>query len=163
MTRRGMIMLAGVGVALGGVGYFAVDQVRARGGEECAACHRPVHEHSRTVAMVDGNRASFCCPMCALSEHQQSHKRVEVVALTDFLTGEERRPEDAWVVRNSDVNPCLEHHAIVGRDKRPIQVLYDRCSPSILSFGSARAAAEFVSRHGGEAMKFSAWNVNYGR
>ena len=155
MTRRGVILLAGAGAVFAGAGYLVVGRLRSRSSEECAACHRPVHEHSRTIAIVDGKRASFCSPMCALSEHEQSHKRVEVVELTDFLSGDATRPSEAWVVRNSDVNPCLEHHPMVGQDKRPIQMLYDRCSPSILAFGSAQAAANFGSQHGGQRMKFT--------
>src|ERR1035441_6256495 len=39
--------------------------------EQCYACQRPIHAHSRTVASDKGGPRLFCCPACALSEQRQ--------------------------------------------------------------------------------------------
>src|ERR1035438_10856832 len=60
---------------------------------QCYACKRPIHAHSRTVAFIDGRSRLFCCPACALSQHQQMGKTISITQRTSFLTGrsEERR------------------------------------------------------------------------
>jgi hypothetical protein len=108
----------------------------------------------KTVAMIDGKRANYCCPACAMSEHQQSGKPVEIVELTDYLDGKSLKPQGSYVVRNSDLNPCLDHHPAVGENSQPLQAHYDRCAPSVLAFSDRASAAGFASSHGGQVMKF---------
>ena len=109
----------------------------------------------KTVAVLDGKRATYCCPACALSEHQQSGKPVHVVELTDYLTNASLKPETSFVVRNSDVNPCLQHHPAIGENSQPLEERFDRCAPSVLAFQDQRAAAAFAGEHGGQVLKFS--------
>jgi hypothetical protein len=45
------------------IGFIAWSALRTP--DECYACKRPIHEHSRTVAMVNGHARQFCCPACA--------------------------------------------------------------------------------------------------
>jgi hypothetical protein len=71
---------------LAGLGYSAWRFVSERSGQSCQACARPVYAHMKTVAILDGKRATYCCPACALSAHQQSGKPVQVVELTDYPT-----------------------------------------------------------------------------
>jgi nitrous oxide reductase accessory protein NosL len=101
------------------------------------------------VGVLDGKRVTFCCPACALSEGKQLGKPVRVTALTDFPTDEEIDPERAFLVKGSDVNPCAQHAATPLSDKRPMQVAFDRCSPSLLAFSSRSAAEAFARDHGG--------------
>ena len=109
----------------------------------------------KTVAAVDGKRTIYCCPACALSEHQQSGKQVQVVELTDYLSGGPLKPENSYMVRNSDVNPCLQHHPAVGENHQPLESHFDRCTPSVLTFPDQKSARVFASEHGGQVIRFS--------
>jgi hypothetical protein len=109
----------------------------------------------KTVAMVDGKRTNYCCPACALSEHQQSGRPVQVVELTDYLGSGPVNPESSFVVRNSDVNPCPQHRPAVGENSQPLEAHFDRCTPSVLAFRDQKAATAFAGEHGGQVAKFS--------
>ena len=154
--KRSSILGAFVAVlVLAGLGYSAWRFVAERNSQLCKACTRPIHAHSKTVAVVDGQRGSYCCPACALSEHQQSGKPVNILELTDHLSGSPLKPEESYVVRNSDVNHCLQHQPMVSPDKQPLQSHFDRCSPSILAFRDKKLAEVFANEHGGQVLKFS--------
>jgi hypothetical protein len=154
VQRRILACIVGV-LVLAGIGYGAWHYVTERSAQFCRACLRPVHAHMKTVAMIDGKRANYCCPACAMSEHQQSGKPVDIVELTDYLDGKTLKPKDSFVVRNSDLNPCLDHHPAVGENSQPLQAHYDRCAPSILAFADRDSAMAFAGKHGGQVMKFS--------
>jgi hypothetical protein len=109
----------------------------------------------KTVAMVNGKRAIYCCPACALSEHQQSGKPVQVVELTDYLSSSPLKPETSYLVRNSDVNPCLQHHPATGENSQPLESQFDRCTPSLLAFQDQKSASAFAGEHGGQVVRFS--------
>jgi hypothetical protein len=125
------------------------------GEQMCQACQRPVHQHSLTLGEVDGKPMRFCCPMCALTEHKQSGKKVMVKQLTDFVTGEDLTPGSAFLVRGSGVNPCSDSKAHLSHDKQPLHVHFDRCSPSVLAFSSHAAAAAHAQKHGGQVLRFT--------
>ena len=150
-------------LVLAGLGYAAWLFVNERSAQSCRACARPVHSHMRTVAVVDGKRANYCCPACALSEHLQSGKPVQVVELTDYISNTPLKPETSFVVRNGDVNPCLQHHPAVGADSQPLEPRFDRCSPSVLAFQDQKAAAAFAGERGGQVLKFSDFASQYQR
>lgn len=155
MTRRGWFSGLVVVLAAVALGYAGLRAFRASNAQECYACRRLIHAHSRTVALVNGRARLFCCPACALSEHEQEGKPVKVTQLTSFLTGATLSPDGAYVVRGSDVNMCATTHEIVTADKRPAGVLYDRCAPSLLAFAQRSEAVEFVREHGGEVLPFN--------
>lgn len=142
-------------LVLAGLGFAAWRVVSGRSAQSCKACTRPVHAHMKTVAMVDGKRATYCCPACALSEHQQSGKPVKVLQLTGYLSGSPLKPETSYLVRNSDVNPCLPHHPAVDNNSQPLESRFDRCSPSVLAFEDQGSATAFASEHGGQVVRFS--------
>jgi hypothetical protein len=154
MERRGWLgWLAGflVVLVLGFAGWRTI--AHADDGR-CYACNRPVHAHSRTVAFSDGQRRVFCCPACALSRQEQAGKPVTITELTSFLTGKALSPDSAYVVKGSDVNMCERTRGLVDADKRPADLHYDRCSPSLLAFAQRDEAVEFTREHGGEVMPF---------
>jgi len=157
MPMRGWITLLAVILCLGIVGYGGWYYVHQRSSHFCNACQRPVHATSRTVAATSGgSKSTYCCPACALSEHQQTAKPLAVVELTDYLTGASLRPQGAFLVRNSDVNSCRHDEAApITADKRPLHVHFDRCSPSILSFADRPAAARFAAQHGGQLISYA--------
>jgi hypothetical protein len=123
--------------------------------DQCYACKRPIHAHSKTVAFIDGRSRFFCCPACALSQYRQTGKPIRVTQLTAFLTGKALSPDNAYVVRGSDVNMCERTKELVDGDKRAVDLRYDRCAPSLIAFAGRGDALQFVGEHGGEVMPFS--------
>lgn len=122
---------------------------------QCYACKRPIHAHSKTVALVEGRSRLFCCPACALSQHQQAGKPIKVTQLTSFPTGEALSPDNAYVVKGSDVNMCERTKGLLDADTRPADLHYDRCAPSLIAFAQRDEAVQFTREHGGEVMPFS--------
>ena len=150
-------------LVLAGLGYSTWHFVKERSAQSCKVCMRPVHSHMKTAAIVDGKRSIYCCPACALSEHQQSGNPVQVVELTDYLSNGAMKPEGSFVVRNSDVNPCLQQHPAVGENNQPLESHFDRCTPSVLAFQDQKAAAAFAGEHGGQVVGFSAFASEFQR
>lgn len=151
--RRWLAALAIVAVAAG-LGYAAFKAYRGSQAEQCYACQRTIHAHSRTVAVDKGRARLFCCPACALSEHEQEGKPIRVTELTAYLTGARLSPDEAFVVKGSDVNMCARTRELIDADKRAANVHYDRCSPSLLAFGLRSEAMQFAREHGGEVVAF---------
>lgn len=148
-----MVGLASV-LAGAALGYSGWRNFRSSEPEECYACRRSIHAHSKTVAFADGRSRLFCCPACALSQHEQTGKPVTITRLTSLLTGEPLVPENAYLVRGSDVNMCIHEREIIDADKRPADLQYDRCSPSLNAFAQRSEAAQFAKQHGGEVLPF---------
>lgn len=121
------------------------------------------HSHVRTVAILNRKREVYCCPGCALSEHQQSGKQVQVIELTHYPSDDPVNPESGFVDRNSDVNPCLQHHPAVGENNPLLEAHVDRCSPSVLAFQDQKSAAAFASEHGEQVVRFSAFAAEFQR
>lgn len=155
MTRRTIFGIAAFLPVGGGLGYAAWHILSAQREVECKACQRPVHAHSRTIATVDGTRGVYCCPACAMSERLQTGHAVEILELTDYATGKPLPPAQAILVRNSEINPCLEHQPHVGANKQPLERHFDRCLPGILAFSDRTSARKFVAQFGGEIFPFS--------
>ena len=63
-------------------------------------------------------------------------------------------PENAFAVEGSDVVPCVRDHQMLGPNRQPVPMEYDRCSPSIIAFASEAAAERFVREHGGKLTTF---------
>jgi hypothetical protein len=122
--------------------------------DQCYACRRPIHAHAKTVALADGRSRLFCCPACALSEHQQSGKPIEITQLTAFLTGTALSPDSAYVVKGSDVNMCERPKNLIDANKRSADLHYDRCAPSLIAFSQRDEAVRFTREHGGQVMPF---------
>jgi hypothetical protein len=152
--RNAIGILVAIAITLG-LGYIAWSAYGTSHSEQCYACQRPLHAHMRTVALVNGHPKVFCCPACALSEHEQEGKPIRVTELTDFLTGGKLAPDQAFIVKGSDVNMCATTHEMMGPDKHPAHVEYDRCSPSLLAFGQRSDALQFTREHGGQVQPFS--------
>ena|SRR5215467_6587629 len=151
--RRWLLGMLGV-LAASAIGFGGWRAFRSEETAECYACKRPIHDHSKTVAYADGRSRLFCCPACALSQREQSGKAVTITRLTSFLTGEPLTPEDALVVRGSDVNMCIRDRGIIDADKQPAALLFDRCAPSLYAFAQLSEASQFARQHGGEVMPF---------
>src|ERR1017187_6619374 len=131
--------------------------------EQSYACQRPIHAHSRTVATDKGGTRLFCCPACALSEQRQEGKTVRVRELTAFLSGAKLSPDDAYVVKGSDVNMCAQAHEMIDADKRPADVHYDRCAPSLLAFAKDREAIHFSPNQFVAVVQFLEVSTSYAK
>lgn len=151
---RWIVALAAIAVAIG-LGYAVRHVFRGAQPEQCSVCRRVVHAQMRTIAMVNGRPRVFCCPACALSAHEQQGKPIRVTELTGFLTGARIAPNEAFIVRGSNVNMCARTQDLIDADKRPADIRYDRCAPSLLAFSRRRDAAEFARIHGGEVLRFN--------
>ena len=160
--RSWFAVLAAIAVAAG-LGFAWWRVYRGSQAEECYACQRGIHAHSRTVAIDRGAPRVFCCPACALSEHEQERQPIRITELTDFLTGLKLSPDGAFLVKGSDVNLCVHKHELLDADKRPAEVQYDRCAPSMLAFASRAAAMNFSREHGGEVVSFADVVASYSR
>ena len=147
--KAGLAAAAFAGLALATWGI-----IQYRTPDLCYACQRDLHKHSITTGILDGKPAKFCCPMCALSEQKQSGKHVRVTTLTDFVSGNTLAPDQAFLVKNSDLNPCMDSKVKLSGDKQPVHVHFDRCAPSLLSFTSQKDAAQFARDHGGQLVRF---------
>ena len=153
-------IVAVLALAVGYAGWGAYLRTKP---EQCYACQRPIHAHSRTVASAKGSSRLFCCPACALSEQRQEGKAVRVTELTAFMSGAKLSPNDAYVVKGSDVNMCAQAHEMIDADKRPAEVHYDRCAPSLLAFAQEREAIQFSREHGGTVLPFREVAASYAK
>lgn len=158
---RSTIVGALVVLVLAAAGYRGWQFVESRDQRLCAACQRPVHAVAATTARVDGKIAQFCCPACALSEHRQSARTVEITSLTDYPTALRLSPANAFLVRGSDAHPCTHGQATRGEYDRALQVTFDRCWPSLVAFASHDRAVAFAREHGGEVMTFASIASQY--
>jgi hypothetical protein len=157
-TLLGLAVLLSLGLLLGYAGwrirYASQDQL-------CYACNRAISEQMRTVASVNGRHELFCCPTCALRRHRQTGEKVKVAGLTDYYSRKNLAPDTAFVVEGSDVNHCVHDHMLLSQDKQINPMEFDRCSPSIISFGDREAADRFAGTHGGRVLPFQELALSY--
>jgi len=151
---RRFVVFAIASVAALAVGYAGWRVYLKTQPEQCYACQRPIHVHSRTVAIDNGSARFFCCPACALSEQRQEGRPVRVTELTAFSSGMRLSPNNAYVVKGSDVNMCTTVHKLVDADRRRAALDYDRCAPSLLAFAQESEALQFSQEHGGTVLPF---------
>jgi hypothetical protein len=154
MVRSTIVAIVAIAL-LAVAGYAGWRLVERRDQQVCWACQRPVHAASATTARVDGREETFCCPACALSEHEQSGRTVTITSLTDYGTAKPLSPGHAFLVRGSDVHTCAHDQAIRSEYERPLQVTFDRCWPSLVAFDTRERAVVFARQHGGEVVSFT--------
>lgn len=161
MTRRSTVF--GLGISLGGaalLGYAA--KLQFSGPATCDVCMRPLHDHGKVTAAIDGKDAVCCCLACALWTHEQSGRPVRILTLTAYDTGARLKPEDAHIVVSSDVNLCLRGDRVLADSyKQPDRLDFDRCSPSMIPFARQDAADAFSRQHGGTVVGFSSLMAGY--
>lgn len=155
MTRRGNILgaLVLLGIA-SAVGYTAW-RLRTPTLTACDVCTRPMHERSKAVGLVNGQRRTFCCPACALTADRQLKGGVKIVELTDYATDKPIKPEEAYMVVASDTNHCVHQRVLFDSERQPSSMDFDRCSPSMIAFSTRQDANSFMQGHGGSLERFS--------
>ena len=155
MTRKsasiGLAILFAVVIA---VGYAGWRVYRETPSEYCEFSARPVHTQTKAIALVDGEQKIFCCPACALTMRAQTGQDVKLTELTDYETGRPLVPEQAFVVRGSEINMCVTQHMLMEENKQAAPMNFDRCMPSLVAFARREAAEHFLQVHGGILVSF---------
>src|SRR3990172_9415150 len=155
MTRKsasiGLALLFAVVIA---VGYAGWRIYRHSTSEYCEFSARPVHTQTKAVALVNGEQKIFCCTACALTLRAQTGQSVKLLELTDYETGRSLAPEEAFVVRGSEVNMCVTQHMLMEESKQAAPMNFDRCMPSLVAFARREAAEDFLRVQGGTLVSF---------
>ena len=121
--------------------------------QECGYCLRPLHANLRVTAEIDGKRAEVCCPHCAITEANQQHKPLRLIAVHDYPTGKTLRPDEATYVEGSRVSAC-DRDMHMNEMKETQDVAFDRCSPGTFTFARRENAEAFAAQNGGSILTF---------
>ena len=122
----------------------------ARQAEQCWVCKREIHAQVRaTLTLSNGKKVPACCPRCALHYQEEPGRPVRAITVTDYATGKSLPFGQAYLVEGSDETPCVQHPNVMDDTHMPMQACYDRCMPSLIAFGTADQARDFMTDHGG--------------
>ncbi|MDA1313883.1 MAG: organomercurial lyase [Acidobacteria bacterium] len=157
-TLVGILLLAIVGTGLLYVGWHTMSS----GAEAtCSVCGRPVHAESRADGVVDGREQTFCCAACALRAREQTGADVKISSVRDYELGQALAPAAAYFVVGSQINLCMREHVHMDAHKEASTMEFDRCSPSVLAFGSQTAATRFRAENGGAVQTLAELQDSY--
>lgn len=118
----------------------------------CEYCSRPLHSNLRVVAEIAGKQAEVCCARCAISEANQQHKPLRLIAVHDYATGRSLAPQNAWFVEGSRAMAC-DRDAMPTNEMKSMDAMpFDRCSPATFAFAERPAAEAFAAQNGGAVM-----------
>jgi hypothetical protein len=121
-----------------------------RQAEQCWVCKREIHAQVRsTLTLSNGKKVPACCPRCALHYQEEPEHPVRAITVTDYATGASLPFGKAYLVEGSDETPCVHHPNVMDDTHMPMQACYDRCMPSLIAFGTADQARDFMTDHGG--------------
>ena len=115
----------------------------------CGFCYRHIHPQAGVVAEVGGRKRLVCCAHCARTEGLQENKPVRLIEVTDYVTGQRLKPEQAWYVDGSRVVACEHTMAMTDETKHAEHMVFDRCSPGTFAFRDRKSANEFAAQNGG--------------
>lgn len=151
MKKRFIYVLTILVISTGlfGGGYWIVKQ---RSEASCSICQRHINKRARVVAEIGGRRRVVCCAHCARTEGQQENKPVRFLQVTDYTTGENLDPQQAWFVDGSRVMACEHKMATASEMKHADQMVFDRCSPGTFTFRDRKLADAFVAENGGTVL-----------
>lgn len=122
----------------------------SRGAQVCDACGREIHPALRVTLRLEGQRdLHACCPRCALHFRDEREAKVGGITVSDYISGAPLEFDSAWLVEGSDETPCVHGAPPAGEGGAPLHRCYDRCVPSLISFGDESAARAFMGEHGG--------------
>jgi hypothetical protein len=138
-----------------GAGVGAWYELRERPPVFCELSGRPIHANMLTIVRVDGKRLYTCCARCPLTFSANTHHKVEILEVTDYATGKRLRARDAYFVDGSRMEMCSTPRLKFDADRTPYVRLFDRCSPSLLTFGSKADAQAFMEVYGGRLQRLN--------
>jgi len=115
--------------------------------------HRSVHPNTKVVAEIDGRRRTVCCARCAISEAYQEKKPLRLIAATDYVSGKDIDPKQAYFVEGSHRVLCAHNEAMVDESKHVQPMTYDRCFPGTYAFAHREDAEAFERENGGTVLR----------
>ncbi len=142
----GIVGVAAIIAALAGAWYLTYQ----RPPKYCQLSGRPIHPHMLTVVRIGGKKLYACCARCALTYERQTGKPVEIVSVTDYVSGQKIDARKAWFIDGSRVEPCCLPAVQREGGRTPYIRLFDRCSPSLIAFARQDQARSFITRNGGK-------------
>ena len=155
MTKRALFTSVVGLVLLGllGLGYYRlmVKQSEAF----CGFCHRPIHAHARVIAEIGGRRRTVCCARCAITEAFQEKKPVRLIEVTDYVSGNTLKPEEAYFVEDSRKTLCDHDAPMFDETKHVEPMTFDRCSPGAYAFARRADAVAFIQENGGVVLQLN--------
>jgi nitrous oxide reductase accessory protein NosL len=145
-----VVLLVLAGLVAGG--YYVMAKREA---DYCGFCHRMLHPNTKVVAEVGGRRRTVCCVRCAINEALQEKKALRLISVTDFTTGKEIDPKQAFFVEGSHRVLCTHDGAMVDESKHAQPMTYDRCFPGTYAFARQEDAEAFERENGGTVLPLS--------
>ena len=114
------------------------------------------------IEYADGGKQVTCCPRCASHAVAEAKGRqVTHLVARDYATGRELDARLATYVDGSDVEHCRTPREEVADSGCCRELVYDRCLPSLIAFGTAESARAFSREHGGEVRQFE--DLSFGK
>ncbi len=146
-----LVLLVVVGV------LFALGEWSLKGRTEtfCGFCNRPIKPELAVIAEVGGHQRRVCCARCAITEARQENQPLRLIEVTDYTSKAKIAPERAWYVEDSRAIACNHDMAKMDQDKRPAELVFDRCSPGTFAFARREDASAFVEQNGGVIHRLS--------
>lgn len=147
-TRTVFAAVVAVGV-IAAAGFGAWYALYSQPPAFCEISGRPMHSTMITRVKIDGKTLYTCCARCPLTLAAQEHKRVEILEVTDYASGQRLRADQAYFVDGSAVHMCSTPRMKFDEARTPYVRLFDRCEPSLLAFARRDQADEFAGQYGG--------------
>jgi hypothetical protein len=129
--------------------------VQRRSQTICEVCQRVIKPEAGVLADIGGRQRRVCCARCAITEAQQEHQTLRLLAVTDYPSQKKLDPEKAWYVEGSRLVACDHDAPPLDSSKRAQQVAFDRCSPGAFAFELRADADALVARYGGVVRRHS--------
>lgn len=152
MTKQAWITTA-VLLTMAGLVAAGYHLMANREANFCGFCHRSVHPNTKVVAEIDGRRRTVCCARCAINEAYQEKKPLRLIAVTDYVSGKDLDPKQAYFVEGSRRVLCAHNEAMVDESKHVQPMTYDRCFPGTYAFARRQDAEAFERENGGTVLR----------
>ncbi len=102
-----------------------------------------------TRIKVDGEHLFACCARCGLTLAERTNRQIEILEVTDYVSGRPLLADEAYFVEGSQVEVCSTPRLKLDETRTVYFRFFDRCSPSLLAFAREDEAREFIRNHGG--------------
>ena len=86
------------------------------------------------------------------NEANQRRKSIRLLEVSDYRSGKQISPSNAWFVEGSRVIACTHDMTRMGENKDMQDMQFDRCSPGTLAFAGKPDADEFTAQNGGTVL-----------
>ena len=149
MAKKTSIVSLFALLIVGGLFVAGEWSVRRRERESCGICRRHVNPKLAVVAVIGGKERRVCCARCAVTEARQEKQSLQLISVTDYITGRTLRPAEAWFVEDSRAMACDHDMTMTDETKQSLQMTFDRCAPGAFAFASEQQARSFVQENGG--------------